>query len=61
MGNDRFKPSLDNIFKEGEIVYAKESPTLPLIVRRYVHRVYYCRKLDDPEGGELVYFERELV
>lgn len=61
MGSDRFKPSLDNTFKEGETVYAKECPTLPLIVRRYVHRVYYCRKLDDPEGDELVYYERELV
>ena len=61
MGIDRFKPSLDNKFKEGEIVYAKEYPTIPLIIRRYVHRVYYCRIVDDPENKELVYFERELT
>lgn len=61
MAADRFKPSLDNKFKEGEIVYAKECPTIPLIIRRYIHRVYYCRIVDDPEDDELVYYERELV
>lgn len=58
---NRFKPSLDNKFKEGEIVYAKECPAIPLIIRRYVHRIYYCRIIDDPEDDELVYYERELV
>jgi len=57
----RFKPSEENKYKEGEIVYAKECPSIPLKVRRYVHRIYYCRIVDDPEDDELVYFERELV
>ncbi len=61
MGMDRFKPSLDNKFKEGEVVYAKECPSIPLIIRRYVHRVYYCKIVDAPEDDELVYYERELV
>lgn len=61
MRSDRFEPSLDNKFSEGQIVHAKEHPADPLIVRRYVHRIYYCRGMDDPEGQELVYFERELM
>ncbi len=61
MGIDRFKPSLDNAFKEGEIVYAKECPTIPLMIRRYVHRVYYCKLVGNEEAKELVYYERELV
>ena len=61
MGAERFKPSLDNKFKEGDLVYAKECPKIPLMIRRYVHRIYYCRIVDDSEAGELVYYERELV
>lgn len=61
MGSNRFNPSHENIFKEGDVVYAKAYPTLSLVVRRYVHRIYYCRREDDPEGKEHVYFERELI
>lgn len=61
MGLDRFKPSSDNKYKEGEIVYAKECPTIPLVIRRYLHRVYYCKIVDDTKGEELVYYERELT
>lgn len=58
---NRFKISKENKYKEGEIVYAKECPSIPLKIRRYVHRVYYCRIVGDAENDELVYFERELV
>jgi hypothetical protein len=61
MNSDRFKPGIGNKFSEGEIVYAKEHPAVSLIIRRYVHRIYYCRIIDDPQGDELVYFERELM
>lgn len=60
MGINRFKPSLDNKYKEGEIVYAKECPGIALIIRRYVSRIYYCKIVDDAENDELVYYEREL-
>ena len=52
---------MDNIFKEGEEVYAKVDPTLKLIIRRYVDRIYYCKIKEDPMRKELVYFERELM
>jgi len=61
MGINRFQPTFDNKYSEGAVVYAKECPNLALIVRRYVHRIYYCRVLDSPEGGELAYYERELA
>lgn len=48
-------------YKEGDVVYAKEAPTLKLVVRRYIHRIYYCRAPDNPTGKDLVYFERELT
>lgn len=61
MGINPLKQSLDNKYKEGEIVYARECPTIALIIRRYINRLYYCRIVDDPEGNELVYYERELL
>ncbi|MEQ9440096.1 MAG: hypothetical protein RIG62_13665 [Cyclobacteriaceae bacterium] len=52
---------MDNIFSEGSVVYAKVDPTLKLVVRRYVKRIYYCTIQKDPARKELVYFERELM
>ncbi len=52
---------MENKYKEGQVVYAKENPLLKLIIRRYVDRIYYCKVQDDPDRKELVYFERELV
>lgn len=52
---------MDNIFKEGEEVYAKVNPTQKLIIRRYLKRIYYCRFPDQPDRKELVFFERELI
>nr|WKN35417.1 hypothetical protein K4G66_23875 [Tunicatimonas sp. TK19036] len=52
---------MDNIFPEGSIVYAKIDPTLKLVVRRYVKRIYYCTIQKDPSRKERVYFERELM
>ena len=52
---------MDNIFPEESVVYAKENPTLKLVVRRYVNRVYYCTIQANPSQKELVYFERELM
>ncbi len=51
---------MENKYKEGETVYAKEYPELELVIRRYIHKIYYCRIKKEP-GKELVYFERELM
>jgi hypothetical protein len=51
---------MENKYKEGDIVTAKENPNKKLIVRRYVDRIYYCKVENDPSAKELVYFEREL-
>lgn len=52
---------MENKYKEGEIVYSKIDPTLKLVIRRYVKRIYYCTIQEDPSRKELVYFERELM
>lgn len=52
---------IQNKYKEGESVCAKEFPLVKLTVRRYVDMIYYCRMAADPESRDLVYFERELT
>ena len=52
---------MENIFPEGSVVYAKEVPTLKLVVRRYVDHIYYCTIPEDPSHKDLVYYERELT
>jgi len=61
MGAERFKPTNENIYKIGDIVYAPVNPNLALVVRRYVHNVYYCKQKEHPELKKKVYFERELI
>ena len=48
-------------FEEGEVVYAKEDPSVKLVIRRYVDRIYYCKVQQDLTHRELVYFDRELM
>jgi len=52
---------MSNLFKEGDVVYAKENPELSLVIRRYVDRIYYCKLQNDPQAKEKVYFGRELL
>ena len=52
---------MENEYKEGDEVYAKLTPSLKLLIRRYVDRIYYCKIKKDPMLKELVYFERELM
>jgi hypothetical protein len=52
---------MESKYKEGEMVYAKIDPSLPLVIRRYIDRIYYCTVKEDPARKELVYFERELM
>ncbi len=53
--------NMENKFKEGAVVCALVNPTLKLVIRRYVDRIYYCKIQEDPARKELVYFERELM
>jgi len=57
----KYNKVMENKFKEGDIVSAKEAPEKKLVVRRYVDRIYYCKVQGEPEAKELVYFERELI
>jgi hypothetical protein len=58
---EKYKRNNENKFKEGEAVFAKVAPTLKLVVRRFVDRIYYCRERDLNNPKEVVYFERELM
>lgn len=51
---------MENKYKEGEEIYAKVNPSLKLIIRRYVDRIYYCKIKEDSTRKELVYFEQEI-
>ena len=55
------KQFVQNKYNPGDMVYAKVDPTLKLVIRRYIDRIYFCKIHEDPERKELVYFERELV
>ena len=52
---------IDNKFKVGAVVFAKVNPKEKMVVRRFVHRIYYCRFPNEPNRKEAVYFERELL
>ncbi|MDB3906218.1 hypothetical protein N9355_01985 [Crocinitomicaceae bacterium] len=48
-------------YKVGTTVFAKVIPDEPLIIRRFVAKIYYCRLADESDLNDLVYFERELM
>ncbi|MGB3466629.1 MAG: hypothetical protein WBA74_15215 [Cyclobacteriaceae bacterium] len=51
---------MENIFKIGDIVYAKIPKGLKLIVKRYVNQVYHCKVYNHPGNREITYVEDEL-
>ncbi len=53
--------AVENKYKAGDVVCAKVNPTLKLVIRRYVDRIYFCKIQEDPNRKELVYFEWELL
>ena len=55
------KVTMENKYKEGDVVYALENPSLKLTIRRYVDKIYYCTDQKDPGSKDRVYFERELT
>jgi uncharacterized protein YodC (DUF2158 family) len=52
--------SMENKYKNGEVVVERIRPSLKLIVSRYVNGIYYCLIQERSSKRELVYFEREL-
>lgn len=48
-------------YKTGEKIFAKANSEVPLTVRRYIDRIYYCKFQDDPQRSEMALFEREIV
>jgi hypothetical protein len=50
-----------NNFNEGDLLYARENPTLELCIRRYVHKIYYCKITSQPGAEELIYFDRAFA
>lgn len=47
-------------YQEGQVVFALDHPGTPLIIRRYIDRIYYCQLQEKPISKDLVYFENEL-
>lgn len=51
----------DNKYSRGIFIYAKENPTVKLVISDYKQRIYFCSIVDHPEMKQLAYFERELI
>lgn len=51
---------MEDEYKKGDIVCAKVRPLVPLVIRIYARKIYYCTVKNDPSAKELVYFGREL-
>ncbi len=51
----------DNLYPEGSLIFAKDRPTIPMVIRRYIGRIYYCRNQRDSAESERSYFEHELL
>ncbi|GLB53905.1 hypothetical protein NBRC110019_29460 [Neptunitalea chrysea] len=47
-------------YNDGDRVCAVIRPQVPLTVRIYANKVYYCNVEGDDKAKEQVYFEREL-
>lgn len=54
------KKTTANKFNRGDIVCAKVRPTVPLSIRLYARRMYFCIIQSDPSATEMVYIESEL-
>ncbi len=51
---------LKSKYQPGDMVFATANPSVKLIIRRYVDRIYYCKTEQQPDSKDLAYFEREL-
>jgi hypothetical protein len=57
----KFSTNDDNIFEEGSTITARARPDQPLVIIKYLERIYYCSALDAPDQKHFAYFERELI
>lgn len=53
--------SMNANYKAGTLITAHCEPNTPLIINRYLDRIYYCEAINDPTHRLLAYFERELI
>jgi hypothetical protein len=51
----------DNIYQVGTLIFARESPTVRLEIKKYRQRIYYCAIVGDESAKQKAYFERELI
>jgi hypothetical protein len=56
-----YQTNTDNIYPEGMLITAKESPALLLKIMKYKQRIYYCAVDGHEDQKQLVYFEHELI
>lgn len=54
------KAFVQNKYNAGDVVSAKSDPSIKLVVRRYIDKIYYCRVQNNPDE-EKAFFERELT
>ncbi|MEQ8474421.1 MAG: hypothetical protein RIC35_24705 [Marinoscillum sp.] len=52
---------MENIFKPGDVVFAKNLPHIKLIVRRFEDEYYYCKVHNHPDNVEQFHYERDLI
>lgn len=51
----------ENKYKIGSIVNERVHPYRKFTILRYLHRVYYCQLVNNPEHAELMFHEREIM
>lgn len=51
----------NNSYAEGSVIFAKERPAIPMVIRRYVDQIYYCTNQQESTEKERVYYDRELI
>jgi hypothetical protein len=53
------KSSLEAKYTAGQLVTAIKNPGQQLMIRRYYHRIYYCKTIEGEEK-EFAFFEAEI-
>jgi hypothetical protein len=51
----------ENIFPEQSTVRLRATPSVTLLVVRYMQRIYFCTATKTPFGKQTPYFECELL
>jgi len=54
------KNNMTKRYKKGDLVYAKVRPSVLLVVRLYIRKIYHCAIQNDSTANELLYFDSEL-